>query len=162
MLISRINLNVHFVVIGMIVAFALGISGDSQAEEDPPRPPSLKTIPVPEPSNLDRFIKNKDIAIALGKALFWDMQVGSDGMTACASCHFNAGADSRSKNQISPGLNRVNSDGSPAADKQFDLGSNHKLSIADFPLRELSDPLDRSSPSLRDSNDVVSSQGVFA
>lgn len=162
MLISRLNLNAHFVMIGMIAASTLGISADSQAEEDPPRPPSLKTISVPEPSNLERFVKNKDIAIALGKALFWDMQVGSDGVTACASCHFNAGADSRSKNQVSPGLNRVNSDGSPAADKQFDLGPNHKLSSADFPLRELSDPLDRSSPPLRDSNDVVSSQGVFA
>ena len=33
-------------------------------------------------------------AIALGKALFWDQQAGSDGI-ACASCHFAAGADTR-------------------------------------------------------------------
>ena len=144
------------------IAFLLILATNAQAEEDPPRPPSLKTISVPEPSQLERFVKNKDIAIALGKAFFWDMQVGSDGMTACATCHFNAGADSRSKNQVSPGLNRVNSDGSPAADKQFDLGPNRTLSNADFPLRELSNPLDRSSPPVRDSNDVVSSQGVFA
>ncbi|MBL8496889.1 cytochrome c peroxidase [Nitrosomonas sp. JL21] len=143
------------------IAFML-MATKAQAEEDPPRPPSLKTISVPEPSELERFIRNKDVAIALGKALFWDMQVGSDGMTACATCHFNAGADSRSKNQVSPGLNRVNSDGSPAADRQFDLDPNHQLSSADFPLRELSNPLDRSSPPVRDSNDVVSSQGVFA
>lgn len=43
----------------------------------------------------------------LGKALFWDMQVGSDGVQACATCHFRAGADPRRKNQISPGLLRV-------------------------------------------------------
>ena len=32
------------------------------------------------------------------------MQVGSDGVQACASCHFHAGADNRSKNQVNPGL----------------------------------------------------------
>ncbi len=38
--------------------------------------------------------------IVLGKALFWDVQVGSDGRTACATCHFHAGADHRVTNQI--------------------------------------------------------------
>jgi cytochrome c peroxidase len=58
-------------------------------------------------------------AIALGKALFWDMQAGSDGSTACASCHYGAGADpitdlnqfptriTRSMNQINPGPDMV-------------------------------------------------------
>ncbi len=146
----------------LAIAFLQLVAPNIQAEDDPPRPPSLKTVPAPEPSQLDRFVKNKEIAIILGKALFWDMQVGSDGMTACASCHFNAGADSRFKNQISPGLNRINSDGSSAADRQFDFGPNRRLSRADFPFRELSNPLDRTSPIVRDSNDVVSSQGVFA
>ena len=41
--------------------------------------------------------------VALGKALFWDGAVGSDGQ-ACASCHFHAGADPRIVNQLSPGL----------------------------------------------------------
>ena len=45
--------------------------------------------------------------VALGKALFWDMQVGSDGIQACASCHFHAGADNRYQSQIAPALNRV-------------------------------------------------------
>jgi hypothetical protein len=40
----------------------------------------------------------------LGKALFWDMQVGGDGIQACASCHYHAGADNRKTNQMSPGL----------------------------------------------------------
>ena len=59
---------------------------------------------VPLPKNLDDFIKDREAAVQLGKALFWDMQVGSDGVQACASCHFHAGADNRSKNQVNPGL----------------------------------------------------------
>ncbi|HXJ32477.1 MAG TPA: cytochrome c peroxidase, partial [Candidatus Eisenbacteria bacterium] len=88
-------------------------------------------------------------AIVLGKALFWDMQVGSDGVQACASCHFNAGADSRSRNQVSPGRLRVAADGTPSPDAAFDAvrGPNAELTAGDFPL----------SPR---TNDVVSSQGI--
>jgi len=50
------------------------------------------------------IVKDQAALIRLGKALFWDMQVGSDGIQSCATCHFNAGADVRSKNQISPGV----------------------------------------------------------
>ena len=64
----------------------------------------LSSIPVPEPDNLAQFVANKTKAIELGKALFWDVQVGSDSVQSCATCHFHAGADNRSKNQISPGL----------------------------------------------------------
>src|SRR5215510_7589188 len=57
-----------------------------------PGPGNLKEIAVPEPTDLDRYVSNREVAIALGKALFWDMQVGSDGVQSCASCHFRAGA----------------------------------------------------------------------
>ncbi|MFO0733870.1 MAG: cytochrome c peroxidase [Nitrospiraceae bacterium] len=58
---------------------------------------------MPEPTNLADFVSDRQAAIRLGKALFWDMQVGSDGVQACASCHFTSGmADNRSKNQLSP------------------------------------------------------------
>ena len=115
----------------------------------------LKTLPL-EPPNLGDFIKDKPAAIALGKALFWDMSVGSDGVQACASCHFSAGADNRAKNQISPGLNRK-----PMKDTTFSPhGPNYTLKAEDFPLHKLSDPLDRYSSVVRTSNDVVSSQGV--
>ncbi|MBW2451829.1 MAG: cytochrome-c peroxidase, partial [Deltaproteobacteria bacterium] len=53
---------------------------------------------VPLPS-LNKFVEDEDALLVLGKALFWDMRVGSDGKTACASCHFHAGVDNRVKNQ---------------------------------------------------------------
>jgi cytochrome c peroxidase len=116
-------------------------------------PPSLKTVAVPRPPNLADFVRDEAAAIRLGKALFWDMQVGSDGKTACATCHFHAGADSRAKNQVNPG--------SFAGDESFALGPNRRLTLADFPLHQLSNPDDRNSTVLRDTNDVVSSAGVF-
>ena len=48
-------------------------------------------------------MKNKEAAIQLGKAFFWDMQVGSDGQQACATCHHSAGADSRIANTVHAG-----------------------------------------------------------
>jgi cytochrome c peroxidase len=45
----------------------------------------------------------RNTAIALGKAMFWDMQVGSDGVQSCGTCHFNGtGTDTRTKNQVNP------------------------------------------------------------
>ena len=54
---------------------------------------SLKSVSIPEPDNLKDFVQDKAAAIALGKSLFWDMQLGTDGIQSCASCHFHAGAD---------------------------------------------------------------------
>ena len=137
----------------------------------------LSAVKVPEPSNLDDFVKNKQAAIALGKALFWDMQVGSDGVQACASCHFSAGADNRAKNELNPGLNRSNQDATGNRDTTFEPGTgpNYHLRAVDFPMHVLSDRtlfttatltdsngVDTVFPTqvLRDGNDVVSSQGV--
>lgn len=132
------------------------------APGDPPPPPSLKSVAIPQPPDLATYVKNRAAAIALGKALFWDVRVGSDGVTACATCHFHAGADSRSKNAVSPGLLRVNAAGSAQPDTTFDVGqaANYALTAADFPLWRLAAPNDRTSAVLRSSNDVVSSQGV--
>lgn len=147
-LLSRFTTRLCIVVVPVLMALAAG-PVFSQAP-DPPRPPSLKTVPVPEPANLSEFVKDRQAAIALGKALFWDMQVGSDGVTACASCHFSSGmADTRSINQLSPGLNRVTKDAVPNPDTTFanGKGPNAQMTVSDFPLFP--------------ANDVVSSQGVF-
>src|SRR5436853_4002057 len=71
-------------------------------------PQSLRNVPIPEPAHLEQYVADRAAAIRLGKALFWDMQVGSDGIQACGSCHFHAGADRRMKNQLNPDLNGVN------------------------------------------------------
>ena len=96
--------------------------------------PALSTVPVPRP-DLSEYIRDAEAARVLGKALFWDMQVGSDGVQACATCHFRAGADPRKKNQVSPGLLRVTfgPDGTvvPAADLTFaKQGPNDTLAPA--------------------------------
>jgi cytochrome c peroxidase len=128
------------------------------AADLPSLPGDLRAVAVPGPSNLNDFVKDPVMARALGKALFWDMQVGSDGVQACASCHFRAGADPRSKNQLSPGLKHV-----PVADLTYSAatGPNFQLGAADFPLTRLANPGVRGAldPST-DSNDAVSSQGI--
>jgi len=76
-------------------------------------------VPTPEPANLNSSYLHRGGAsrcrpgwpqIELGKALFWDQAVGSDGprrqsspdRAACGSCHFNGGADSRTFTQLNP------------------------------------------------------------
>lgn len=119
-----------------------------------PGPGTLKGLPVPQPGDLTRYVRDRQAAIALGKALFWDMQAGSDGIQACASCHFRAGADPRSINQLNPG-------GANNPDTRVQLGGlNYQLRSQDFPLHKLTDPADRSSTLIHDYNDVVSSQGI--
>ncbi len=126
---------------------------------------SLKSVRVPGPSPeaLAEFVRDKNAAIALGKALFWDTRVGSDSKTACASCHFTGGADNRTKNQVDPGLLRRFpnlADGDP--DHTFQLGGapNYTLRSADFPFTKHADINDASSR-IADVNDVASSQGVL-
>jgi cytochrome c peroxidase len=113
----------------------------------------LSSVTVPEPPNLGDFIRDKQAAIALGKSLFWDMQVGSDGIQACATCHFEAGADSRSRNQLNPGT--------ASGHTTFDaLGPNVNLTAADFPFHKLANPNDATSAVVSDTSAVTSSQGT--
>jgi cytochrome c peroxidase len=70
----------------------------------------LTSVLAPTPAG--GTIINQAAAVQLGKALFWDVQVGGDGKQACASCHFHAGEDSRTYNTLNPGVDGViNSDG---------------------------------------------------
>jgi len=144
-----------------LLAFVLGVavlevvSVSSRAALVPrivPMPPSLKAVTLPKPVGISDYVKNEAAAIALGKALFWDMQAGSDGTMACATCHYQAGADGRATNQLNAGANGV-----------FDAAKpNHKLLATDFPFHKLADETDRNSTVLRDRDDVVGSQGVHA
>ena len=71
-----------------------------------PIPPPLSAVAVPRPSLSGIVNTGQDAALVrLGKALFWDQQVGGDGVMACASCHYHAGVDHRRKNQVNPGTN---------------------------------------------------------
>lgn len=139
------------VTIAALVATAILAGHTVSAQVAPPSQPlgSLKSIAVPEPSNLGEFVKNKTAAIELGKALFWDMQVGSDGLQSCASCHFHAGTDNRAKHQLHPGPDTI-----------VDAGLNYNLKPGDFPFHKLSNPSDRSSTVIADTNDVAGSQGI--
>jgi cytochrome c peroxidase len=90
----------------LAIVVALGYYGHVRAQSTdargqiilPLRPMApLSSVPVPPVFGMDGILADKTAAIALGKALFWDMQVGSDGVQACASCHFHAGADHRAQ-----------------------------------------------------------------
>lgn len=151
-----------------LIWFAIAVFNSNALALAPgPMPISLKHLPVPEVPGLlngsDPIVVNKSAAIALGKALFWDTAVGSDGM-ACGSCHFHAGADRRVTNQIAPGGQTTAADA-----KQFDtsptggvLGPNHPLRLRDFPLHQRQEPLQEFSPVTYNSDNVAGSAGTFS
>jgi cytochrome c peroxidase len=132
----------------------------AQFLEDPsPPPPSAKELDLPavietisglgvvdevSGDGANGFIKDEAAAVALGKAFYWDMQVGSDGV-ACGTCHYHAGADARDTNQLAPGLKGGNATFDPTPSGGG--GPNYTLKAADFPI---------------DTDDVVSSQGTFS
>jgi cytochrome c peroxidase len=106
--------------------------------------PILPNGPTGVPrDDLKDYIANQTAAIQLGKALFWEMQAGSDNKTACATCHFKAGADGRNQNQMNPGANG-GWDG-------FGYGPNYTLISNDFPFTALP---------TKDVDNIVGSQGV--
>jgi cytochrome c peroxidase len=126
-------------------------------------PSSLQGVKLPKVPQLRHFVTDRQAAIQLGKALFWDANVGSDGM-ACASCHFHAGADHRIHNQLEPGDRHA---GSVTASRFERLpsgqpgGPNARLRANDFPLWQFADPNDRESAVIFQTDDLVGSAGVF-
>jgi len=168
------------IFVGVVaLVFAVGYYGHVRAQSGtgsvrvPLRPLApLSSVPIPPVFGMDGIIADKTAAIELGKSLFWDMQAGSDDTQACASCHFNAGADSRVNNDVNPGQ--------PGGDNTFQLGVplngslgpnyHYKAGSADagfggyhdgdFPFRKLANVNDRFSVT-SDVNDVSGSEGVF-
>ena len=45
-------------------------------------------------------MKMRSLAV---RQYLWDQQMGSDGVVACATCHFSFGVDARTTNTIAPG-----------------------------------------------------------
>lgn len=157
--------------VGSVLAISsLVLSDQFSYAQDSVESMSLKTVPVPGPSAamLSEFVKDKQAAIQLGKALFWDTRVGSDNKTSCATCHFSAGVDDRSKNQLDPGtLRRFPrlAPNAPNPDSTFQVGGgpNYQLTAKDFPFTRYMNEADTNGAGAKisDVNEVASSQGVF-
>lgn len=163
-----------FAPVALLLTLFVAAPAVAQFIETPaPPPPSAKGLELPvvldtisgkalvdeaTPDGANGFIKDEQAAIVLGKALFWDMQAGSDEV-ACATCHYHAGADNRQRNQLSPGLKGGNAVFDPT--RTGKIGPNNKLRPRDFPFHELADPADRDSAVLFDTDDVTSSSGAF-
>jgi hypothetical protein len=132
-----------------------------------PRPirPLTGLLPLaPPPAAYNAIVRNPGALLVLGKALFWDAQMGNGNHQACASCHFHSGADMRTVNQLNPGQNAGDSTFGNASGKMASgtvAGPNIALSPADYPFHKLADVTDRESAVLFDTNDVTGSQGVF-
>ncbi|WP_304414192.1 cytochrome-c peroxidase [Photobacterium atrarenae] len=156
------RLGVFIAVTGLLAA-----SVHQAVAASPEKPSQYLPDNLPEVPGLENYIKDKDAAIKLGKAFFWDMQAGSQGQS-CGSCHFAAGADNRAKNQISPSVLHTDSE----MRDQFGYGDyqtlpsggkpgpNYTLVKEDFPLYRLTDEADRNSDVEYETDDVISSQGV--
>jgi cytochrome c peroxidase len=124
--------------------------------------------PLEIPINEEDFFVNRAMAEVLGKALFWDMQVGSDGVQACGSCHFHAGADNRTRNQLNP--DHLGGDNTLQV-----RGPNQPVQPGDFPFHKLFDVNTSGEATncgfpglpactgnvISDANDVMSSMGVI-
>src|SRR4051794_25620251 len=148
----------------------------SPAPAQVPPPPENRALeslvgklpPAPPDAAYNAVVLDRGWLVALGKALFWDSGIGSRSDLACASCHFHAGADPRTTNQLSPGLNVK-----PSADTTFGdptnhltgsgavAGPNYALKPGDFPFHRLAQVADRESAVAYDTNDVASSAGTF-
>ena len=95
-------------------------------------------------------MKDQASLVALGKALFWDSQVGSDGRTGCASCHFHAGADHRVTNILGSPLSAFTA-----------IVVNQTVNAGSFPFHQLSNVANSASTVVRDVRQVAGSPGIF-
>ena len=148
----------------VILTFVLPSEGSHAGTQIPQ---SLRGIYPPRVKGLlngdHPFIVNRKLAIVLGKSLFWDTNAGSDGI-ACGSCHFHAGAEGRTRNQINPGQYHPNA----PEGQTFDLtasghasGPDYTVGTSDFPFFRLQDPADKHSAIRYMTDDVMGSAGVF-
>lgn len=154
--------------LSLVAAAILGGAIAASAQTvDVPKIVPLTAANGPVPAQTEGIIVDPTAAAQLGKALFWDVAAGSDG-NACASCHFAAGADLRTMNQVNPGgefddlRQFVQDKFSPRKSNGAPFGVNASAVASDFPFHVLANPLDRNSAILYATNDVFSSSGTFA
>ena len=130
-------------------------------------PPSLREVKIPDVPGLlsgkNPIVTNPKMAIALGKAFFWDTNLGSDGI-ACGTCHFHAGADGRIRNQL--GLSDARHYESPGVSfsrmASGRMGSvDYTPVLSDFPFTQFEDPSSHDSPIKFQTDQVLSSAGTF-
>jgi len=150
--------------------FTARTAGAQNIGPDGNAPFSLKTVQLIDPPGLVGFLNvtnpadqtqvnaAKAAAIALGKALLWDMQVGSDGKTACASCHFRAGTDARSKGTLNPGVNGAFN--VVSRDTRAVVGPTGELTGFEFPFHQRNNPELLASKVIQDYDDAVGAQGI--
>jgi cytochrome c peroxidase len=149
----------------LVAAFLLLVISDAFSVVSPPDPLDARAIPS-TPGLLTgsrRIVVDRQAVIQLGKSLFWDSNVGSDGM-ACGSCHFHAGADRRTRNQLNPGLRNTSSGTSDTFEDTASGaagGPDYQLKSDDFPLHQFSDPAHRETNVVFTTDDVVGSAGTF-
>ena len=138
---------------GLATAISLLAPALAHGQDEPlPLEPSLKSVPAPIPTTLFEYVADRDAAIRLGKALFWDVRLGSDGVTACATCHHHAGADPRVGGIFHPGANGTFGSSSSVGGR---------ASASTFPLTKFANPNNRFSQLQRSSDDVIGSPGTF-
>jgi cytochrome c peroxidase len=144
---------------------AVGVAWAAPGNNNAPGP--LSNQPLIQPPNLNAFLNGANAterataraaAIALGKALLWDVQLGSDGQTACANCHFAAGTDARAQNTLHPGANKAFNVVSRAT--RAVIGPNGILTGNEFPFHQRLAPEFQTSKVIQDYDDAVGSQGV--
>ena len=149
---------------------------DIQVLAPPVAPGPLDAEPIPLPPDLDDYVMDRQKAVLLGKALFWDMQVGSDGRTACATCHWHAGADIRTKHTLNPGapgsqFGHQTDQGAALEAKALAgfRGVNVQMRPEDYPFHRFANPLvpgdepgfaDRGNRLIFDTLEVHGSAGV--
>ncbi len=126
-------------------------------------PPALQ--PGTRPGAGTALPIGRDAAIVLGKAFFWDMQVGSDCVQSCGSCHFKALVDDRTKNQLNPNTLGGDTTSISVAGSPPITGANQEVNASHFPLTKLANldlPGGADVPGnvTSTTNDVMSSMGV--
>jgi cytochrome c peroxidase len=144
----KFSYQARLVAIGSAL-FLLSVATEAQRGGNNNSIASLKGVAIPQRPGLPQFVADPQALVVLGKALFWDAQVGSDGRTACATCHFHAGADHRITNQIA----------GPAT-ATAPRRPNTTLTIDDFPFHAFTNPNSNASAVTRDRREVVGSAGI--